>query len=74
MRDLFRRKKEEAPVEYDRASWTPAVRRSICTGEREGGLRNLHTGQFRSECCIRTQKDLEAFQRKYGVDHLPEFY
>lgn len=74
MRILFGRKKEETPVKYDRANWAPVIRRSICTGEREGGLRNVHTGQFRSECCIRTQKDLEAFQRRYGVDHLPEIY
>ena len=34
-------------MEYDRANWTPVIRR---------------------------QKDLEQFQRRYGVDHLPEIY
>lgn len=72
---LFKRKEPPAePVEYDRDNWTPALRRSICTGEREAGLFNRRTRQFRSECLIRDQRDLDAFQKRYGVTQLPEIH
>lgn len=65
---LFSRKKSEnAFPPFDLDEWAPAVRSSICTGERTAGMKNRFTGKFREIMLIRTEADLEEFCRAYGV-------
>ena len=53
---------------YDAAIETPAIRQSICTGEKTAGLLDLKTGRFTEVMLIRTQKDLDAFRKEYGIE------
>ncbi len=64
---LFSRKRRITET-YDPARFTPAVRVSICTGERTAGFREKGTGLFREDMLIRDDADLEEFRRRYGID------
>ena len=66
---LFRapKKPEAAPASFDPARYEPALRKSICTGEGVAGFVEKATGRFTEVALIADQKDLDAFQRKYGV-------
>ena len=63
---MFFRKKQN-PHPYDRETWKPVIRSSICTGEKVAGFQNLHTGKFSDVMLIRTPGDLEEFRRLYGI-------
>ncbi|MGM9628003.1 MAG: aspartate dehydrogenase [Faecousia sp.] len=62
---MFRRKEKQGT--YDRESLKPVIRSSICTGEQTAGFKNLHTGKFSEVMLIRSSRDLEEFQRTYGI-------
>ncbi len=62
---MFHKTKEP---KYDAAQQTPAIRQSICTGEKTAGLLDLKTGRFTEVMLIRTQKDLDEFRRSYGIE------
>lgn len=62
---LFRKKRETQA--YDRESQKPAIRRSICTGERVAGFQNIHTGKFTEVMLIRGNRDMEEFLETYGL-------
>ena len=63
------RKQKKAPAAaYDKELLEPVVRSSICTGEKVAGFREKDTGRFREVALIRSPADLEAFQRKYGIE------
>ncbi len=64
---MLRRKKTEKTVSYDREKFCPAVKTSICTGERVAGLIELETRKFRDICLIRSDRELASFCREYGV-------
>jgi len=46
---------------------TPAIRASICTGEKAAGFMDKD-GKFKEVMIIRTDKDLMQFCREYGVN------
>ena len=62
---LFHREK---PIEYDRTRMSPAVRKSICTGEMTLGFIERDTNRFIDYGKARDQADLEAFCRRAGID------
>ena len=62
---MFRGKEKQGT--YDRESLKPVIRSSICTGEQTAGFKNLHTGKFSEVMLIRSGRDLEEFQRTYGI-------
>ena len=70
------KKQKKAPSEaYDREKLEPVIRSSICTGEKVAGFREKETSRFREVALIRTPADLDAFQRKYGIDgEIPTIY
>jgi len=75
MFSLFKRRAPSQPRQgYDAAAEQPAMRCSICTGERVAGFRDRGTGRFREVMLIRSDADLEQFRREYGVDELVTFY
>lgn len=45
----------------------PVIRCSICTGEQVAGFQDEKTGVFEEVCCIRSEADLAAFRKRYGV-------
>ena len=71
----FWKKKPEKPVyPYDPATERPVIRASICTGEQAAGFRNKTTGAFREVMLIRSEKDLTAFRRQYGLERVDKEY
>ena len=59
---------------YDPEEQYPAIRASICTGEKVAGFRNKKDGRFIEVMLIRSPKDEEEFKRKYNVDSLKVEY
>jgi hypothetical protein len=66
--------KKETKLEYDKENQIPILRCSICTGEQVAGFKNLHTGKFEDKMLIRNQRDLEHFQKMYGVTEITKEY
>lgn len=64
---FFRRGKETEAGTYDHDKFYPAVRSSICTGEKVAGFRNRETGGFSEIMLISSDRDLDAFKHKYGI-------
>ena len=70
--DWFR--KEQKPA-YDPAELRPAVRASICTGERVAGFTETATGRFREVMLLKNDEDLKRFRKEYGIDgEIPTIY
>ena len=62
---LFSRKKETP--QFPPEQYEPVLRCSICTGEQVACMRERETGKLRELMLIRTEADLDAFRRSYGV-------
>ena len=63
-----------AEPEYDPETQYPAIRASICTGEKVAGFRDKKSGRFTEVMLIRSQKDIDTFKEQYHVDDLPTEY
>ena len=59
---------------FDPETYYPAIRSSICTGEKVAGFRNKIDGHFTEVMLIRSKKDEEEFKRVYKVDELKVEY
>jgi hypothetical protein len=57
---------------YDRERLTPAVKCSICTGEKAAGFLDKSTGRFTEVLLIRSDGDLARFMKQYGITEPPE--
>ena len=73
---LFRKRKRENTESFDRTRKAPAVRASICTGERVAGFVDLETGNFEEAEYIGSDDQLQDFMKRYGVreDELKQIY
>lgn len=72
---LFSKKnKTERSYAYDPEREKPVIRASVCTGERAAGFKDLKTRKFREVILIREKKELEAFMREYGLEHIDTEY
>ena len=60
-------KKKSQQLSYDKENETPAVKSSICTGEKTAGFREKKTGRFKEMMLIRSDRDLKEFRRQYGI-------
>ncbi|MBP5161525.1 MAG: hypothetical protein ILP16_00905 [Spirochaetales bacterium] len=65
---LFRRSKESRHETYDSEKSYPAIRSSICTGEKVAGFRDRETGRFTEIMLLSSDKDLETFKARYGIE------
>ena len=54
-------------VAFDPSRFVPAVRSSICTGEKSAGFKEIATGRFIECDLIKSDKDLAAFAKRYGL-------
>ena len=68
---LFAGKRKES---YDSQKLRPAIRSSICTGEKVAGFRDKESGHFTEIRLIRTEKDLDDFKREYGITEEVEVF
>ena len=62
---LFRKKQPSHT--YDRGTQRPAIRASICTGEKVAGFQDKRTEKFTEVMLLRTPQDLEEFRRLYHI-------
>ncbi len=63
-----------ADTGYDLETQYPAIRASICTGEKVAGFRNKKDGRFTEVMLIKTPEDEERFKKQYNVNSLPVEY
>ncbi len=70
---MFGRKKVKRE-EYDREHLMPVLHCSICTGETAAGFKDLRTGKFEEVMLIRSEKDLQEFKDRYGLDEVKKEY
>ena len=66
--------KPEKQLDYDRENWRPVLKCSICNGERVAGFKNIRTGEFKEESFIRSDEELEAYKRRYGISEMKKEY
>ena len=74
---MFRHKKKSDRKEFDREKMIPAVRSSICTGEKVAGFRNKQTGKFEEVMMIRTEQELQEFiknEKRFFIAKLKNFF
>ena len=67
-------KKKPAQLSYDKENETPAVKSSICTGEKTAGFIDSRTGKYRDVMLIKSSADLEEFKRLCGIDEIKTIY
>lgn len=65
---FFRKKEKKIEMKYDPSIRRPAIRSSICTGEKVAGFENLQTEKFEEIQLIRNDKDLQEFRKRYGIE------
>ena len=67
-------KKKNKQLSYDKENETPAVKSSICTGEKTAGFIDNKTGKYRDVMLIRSDADIAEFKRQCGVDDVKIIY
>ena len=67
-------KKKPGKLTYDKENETPAVKSSICTGEKTAGFIDNRTGKYHDVMLIKSDADLTEFKRLYGVDEVKTIY
>ena len=50
------------------------IRSSICNGETVAGFKNLQNGKFEELMLIKTERDIEVFKEKYGLQTIYKEY
>ena len=69
--DSMERRRKEA---YNPIEFTAVIKASICNGEQVAGFKNKKTGQFTEVMLIQSDKDLEEFKKRYGVEEIKKEY
>lgn len=65
---MFKRRKKREVLNYNIEKFSPAIKASICTGEKVAGFVDKKTGGFEEVMLIRTEEDLEEFKRLYNIE------
>ena len=69
---MFRKKRKV--LQYDTEHQKPVIRCSICTGEQVAGFKNKTNGALYELMLIRSEEDLTAFKKAFGLDHVDKEY
>ncbi len=64
---MFFRRNNNRVETYDKERLYPAIRSSICTGEKVAGFKNRETGSFTEITLVTSDKDIEDFKSRYGI-------
>ncbi len=60
---------------FNDQKFKPAIRSSICTGEKVAGFLDRQNGHFSEVMLIRSEKDIESFRKQFGISgEIVEFY
>lgn len=70
----FNRNKKIAKIEYNKETEVPAVKSSICTGEKTAGFLEVNTGKYRDVMLIKSDADIDLFKKACGVDEVRMIY
>ena len=70
----FKKKKPIDIYRYNKQTEVPAVKSSICTGEKTAGFLEVNTGKYRDIMLVESDADIEAFKSACGVDEVKEIY
>lgn len=70
----FKKKKPIDIYRYNKQTEVPAVKSSICTGEKTAGFLEVNTGKYRDIMLVESEADIEAFKSACGVDEVKEIY
>lgn len=54
-------------IRYDRPTWIPLIKGSMCNGTQRAGFRNTETGRFEEICKLDTPRDLRQFMEQYDL-------
>lgn len=68
--DIEQRRREA----YDLQKYLPIIRCSVYSGKQVAGFKDKMTGQFMEVMIIQSDKDLEEFKARYGVDKVEKEY
>ncbi|MCI7129962.1 MAG: aspartate dehydrogenase [Lachnospiraceae bacterium] len=71
---LFKKKKSEPVIEFDRETQQAILKCSICTGEQVAGFKDRQTGHFTEVMLIRNEKDLDRFKEQYQLSEVAKEY
>ena len=64
---MFFRRNNNRVETYDKERLYPAIRSSICTGEKVAGFKNRETGSFTEITLVTSDKDIEDFKSRFGI-------
>ncbi len=67
-------KKKDKQLPYDKGYEIPAVKSSICTGEKTAGFIDSRTGKYREVMLITSDADVAEFKKMCGVDEVKTIY
>ena len=67
-------KKKPQKLSFDKENETPAVKTSICTGEKTAGFIDNKTGKYHDVMLIKSDADLAEFKSLYGIDEIKTIY
>lgn len=70
----FKGKDKIGRIEYNRETEVPAVKSSICTGEKTAGFLDLGTGKYRDVLLVKSDADIDLFKKACGVDEVRKIY
>lgn len=59
---------------YNQNQYLPVIKCSICNGEQVAGFKDRKTGHFTEIMLIQSEKDLEEFKERYGVEKVVKEY
>lgn len=73
---LFSRKEKKSNnvVDYNPDTMRAILKCSICNGEQVAGFKDIKTGKFTEVMLIKSDKELDAFKKLYGIDSVVKEY
>lgn len=70
----FNKKDQIRKIEYNKETEVPAVKSSICTGEKTAGFLEVNTGKYRDVMLVKSDADIDLFKKACGVDEVRKIY
>ena len=75
MFSIFPKRKPDIPAyNYDPEKEIPVIRASICNGEQVAGFRDKNKGTFHEVILIRSEQDIDAFKKAFGLTEIKKEY
>ena len=65
---MLKWKRKAEVKEWDREKLSPAIRKSICTGEEVAGFLDKQTGRFSSVMLLRNADDEKTFRTEWAIE------